>query len=95
MKLISPVDEESRLTKNKTVMSYALEYVQQKNLEVDVLYQINYVRLKKQVILPFKLVGFQGKKQTSCYQNITEYSPIKWKTCKNISEGISTRQKQL
>jgi len=95
IKLVSPEDEEGGISKNKTVMSYAMEYVEQKNLEEEVLYQINYVRLKKQVLLPFELVGFKGKRQTSCYRNILESSPIKWMMCKNINEGISICQKRL
>ena len=43
-------------------MNYAMDYINQKNLDSEILYHINFVRLKKQVILPFELVGFQGKK---------------------------------
>ena len=65
-------------TRNKTVMDYALEYVQVKNLKQQVLDHLNFVRLKKQLVLPFELVGTEGIRPTEYYRDINKQSQLKW-----------------
>ena len=65
-------------TRNKTVMDYALEYVQVKNLKQKVLDHLNFVRLKKQLVLPFKLVGTEGIRPNEYYRDINKQSQLKW-----------------
>ena len=64
----------------------------QKNKEE--LQQINYMRLKKEILLPCKVVGAKGKMQTSCYRDINEKSLIKQSLNKNIDTNITRRQKK-
>ena len=82
-------------TSNKTIMEYAIQYVESNKLPKQMLYQINFVRLKKAVILPAELVGFQGRKQTSCYRNLHESSSINWRITKEINESISCKQRKI
>ena len=60
-------DTRTTQTKNKTVMQYAIEYVDIKKKNQNELWQINYVRLKKGILLPCELVRTKGKLQTECY----------------------------
>ena len=82
-------------TKNKTLMEYAMKYVELNQYQKHVLYQINFVRLKKGVILPAEIVGFNRRKQTACYRNIEERSSIDWKITKEMKEDISCNQRRI
>ena len=46
------------------------------NLDNNIQYQINFVRLKKIIYLPCELVRFDGTIRTPCYANIDEMSLI-------------------
>ena len=63
------------ITKNKTIMDYAVEY---KSVPV-ALGRINQVRLYKGVLLPIEIVGLHRKTFTSCAFNKHEKSPLRWK----------------
>ena len=78
---------------NKTIIEYALEYVIIMQCNQDVLYQLKYVRMKKEVVYPFELVGFKGNQRTSCYTNINEKEPVRWKIEKNIKTELVKNQK--
>ena len=80
---------------NKTMMEYAMEYAQQMNCDKNIMYQINFVRMKKGIVFPFEVVGFDGDVRTACYSNINERSPIEWTMGKTIAEDISKKQIQI
>ena len=61
-------------TQNKIIMEYTLEYVQSKQLKNQVLDQLNFVRLKKQLALPFELVGTEEMRPTESYRDIEKPS---------------------
>lgn len=82
-------------TKNKTVMQYAIEYVEVNGRNQNELQQINYVRLKKGVLIPCELVGAKGRTQTNCYREINEMSPIKWPFNKTLNDRITSGQKKI
>ena len=92
MVLGNPSDSHHKETRNKTVMQYAIEYVEQAKLNKDILKQINYVRLKKGVLLPVELVGEKGRKQTICYSDINERSSIDWDFNKVVDTEINAKQ---
>ena len=48
MMLQSPSDKEKKQTENKTLMEYTIEYVESQQKNREELWQINYVRLKKE-----------------------------------------------
>jgi len=77
MKLVYPKDYNRSRMKNKSLIHYAIEYVECMNISKTALQQINYVRLKKGVLLPCEVVGAGSKIQTECYRNINELSPMK------------------
>ena len=79
-------EREKGRTSNKSLMEYALEYVEVRNRKRAELRQINYVRLKKGILLPCEVVGSAGKIQTSCYRNIFKMSQINWKLDKKLNE---------
>ena len=58
-------------------MEYVIEYVEQRKVNKAVLKHINYVRLKKGILLPYEVVGASGKTRTECYNNIHAMSSIK------------------
>ena len=76
-------------------MHYAIEYVECMNISKTTLQQINYVRLKKGVLLPCEVVGAGGKMQTEYYRNINELSPMKWKFNKITSALVTKRQQKI
>ena len=49
------------------------------NYNKDIIYHLNYVRMKKEVVIPFEVVEFEGNSRTSCCSNINEKSSISWK----------------
>jgi len=67
------------ITTNKTIMDFAIYYIQDKNKLTKVIQIINHVRLLKQMLLPCKLVGFDGRKRTYEMKHDYEKSCIKWK----------------
>jgi len=88
-------EREKGRTSNKSLMEYALEYVEVRNRKRAELRQINYVRLKKGILLPCEVVGSAGKMQTSYYRNIFEMSLINWKFDKILNEQITRGQKTI
>jgi len=95
MQLKSPEKRKFFDSKNKTIMEYAIEYVNEKRCTDEVLYQLNYIRMKKEVVYPFELVGFEGTQRTSCYHNINEKGPVKWDINKTINAKVTTMQKEI
>ena len=77
LELLSPKVKRFYKTINKTLMDYAIEYAKNRLNERDTLFQINYIRLKKGIVFPFKVIGFDGTQRTKCYQQIDELIPVK------------------
>ena len=77
------------MTRNKTLMHFIVEHELKMNRNRNKLEQINYVYLKKGILLLYEVVGVKGKMQTSCYWSIEEESLIKWSFGK-IVEAIIT-----
>ena len=75
-------------------MQYAIEYIDSQNKKKQDLWNINYVRLKKGLLLPCEVVGAKGKLQTSCYLKIEEQSPMQWNFHKNLNSNITKGQKR-
>ena len=74
-------------------MDYALEYCNQFQKASQILAQLNFIHLKKKVLLPIELLGRNGRSQTSYYSNIDEDSSVKWEFIPHITESISLQQK--
>jgi len=60
-------------------MDYAIDYVKEKNLAMKILALINHVRLHKEIILLYELVGMEGRCKTLEFRNTNDKSCIKWK----------------
>ena len=56
-----------------------MDYILQYTSEQKVIEAINYVYLLKKMILPYKLVGFEGTKVTREMREWQEQSTIIWK----------------
>ena len=67
------------ITRNKTIMSYAVEYVNEKNLKKEILAPINQVRISKKMYLPCEILGLRGTEITKAGAQIKETSSIVWK----------------
>ena len=63
-----------QIIKNKTIIDIVIRYIQIKQLNKKVLQDINFVRKKKKLYLPYELVGMNGKTPTECYNNMHEKS---------------------
>jgi len=55
------MQSEQKLTDNKIITVYAMEYVKEKNLKNEVFDLINHIRLYKQAITLAELVGARGQ----------------------------------
>ena len=55
----SPNNRRYFKTKNKTLIEYVLEYARDMRCNNDIIYHINFVRMKKVVVYPFEVVGFE------------------------------------
>ena len=89
MTLVYPEEGETKRIKNKTLMQYAIEYVNKTNKKAEILKHINYVQLKKGILLPCEVVGANRKTSTECYITTMEMSPIQWNFEKIITTPIS------
>ena len=83
------------MTKNRTLMEYAVEYIKSSGRKNEELWQINFVRLKKQIYLPFELVGITGRSPTQVYYNLNKISQVQWRFMKLIEEEINESQKRI
>ena len=77
IKLINAEQEKYIKMRNRTIMDYAVEYLGSKEMDMKLLAPLNHVRLWKQIILPCKLVGLIGIKETKAYRRIESKSSIK------------------
>jgi len=77
--LINRLNEKDRITRNKTIMDYAVEYAKRENAADREREAINHVRIYKNMILPFEVVGFRGGQETKEYKNVFEKSSVRWK----------------
>ena len=75
LEVINRVNETKWLTKNKTIMDFAVEYSNQLNI----VEAINHVRIYKKMILPCELLGFLGNKEMREMRHWEEPSSIRWK----------------
>ena len=60
-------------------MEHAIDYVQDKKDKVKLLNKINEVRKFKGVMMPYELVGENGRKLTNCGRMVEEKSSLRWK----------------
>jgi len=79
MKITDHQNMIAKVTTNKSIMEYAIKYVSQTNKSHNIISIINHVRIYKQMLLPFELVGMTGNKQTAEWKQYYKKSCIKWK----------------
>ena len=70
IRLEYPYDYVKKRTANKILMQYEIEYVKSTEKKDEVLKHINYVHLKKRVLLPYEVVGANRKMTSEYYMNI-------------------------
>ena len=63
--------------KNKTLIEYASEYVRNMRCNNDIIYYINFIRIKKAVVYIFKVVEFKGNQKIEYYNNINKMSLVR------------------
>ena len=59
LEIVNRINDTNIITKNKTIMDYAIEY----SKEIKTIEAINHARIFKKMILLCKLVGFRGRKE--------------------------------
>ena len=72
-------DERYAKTVNKTIIDYAVEHVKEKGIDRQTIAPINHVRICKRMILPCKLIGLTGRKETKGFKQDLEISCLMWK----------------
>ena len=63
------------MTSNKIIIEYAISYRKIKSLNRKEIAAINQIRLFKQLLLPYKLVGLSGRDTTKYFQEINKKEP--------------------
>ena len=71
--------DESIISKNKIIMSYAVDYAKEKNFKKEILAPINYARIRKKIYLPSRLIDLNRAYKIKVFQIFREKSSIKWK----------------
>jgi len=66
-----------KVISNETIMDMARRYVQEKQMDIKILGDINFVRKKKKLFLLCELVGMNRKMPTQCYIRMNEQSQLK------------------
>jgi len=69
----------TKITSNKTIMDYAIQFTKSNQEFENSIQIINHVRIFKQMLLPCELVGLNGNKRTFEFRNSLERSCIRWK----------------
>ena len=64
MKVKNKTNEPKWVSKNKTIIDYAIKYIKTNELKEEILAPINQVRIYKRMIIQCKLVGFSRDKLT-------------------------------
>ena len=67
------MNEMKWITKNKTIIDYAIQY----SKDLTLIEAINHVRIYKKMILPFELFGFNGNCKTREFREVCEPSSIR------------------
>jgi len=79
LRLENRTNEPKWISKNKTIMDYAVRYKELEGIESDIIAPINHVRLHKKMLLPCELVGFNGEMRTKELRENELNSCIEWK----------------
>ena len=72
-------EKEILKTNDKFIMKHAIDYVQDKKHKVMLLDKINEVRQHKGVMIPYGLLGENGRTLTNCGHVLEEKSSLRWK----------------
>jgi len=78
LKIVNRINERKWMSKNESIMDYAIKYVKAEELDYNVVEAINHVRIFKKMILPCELIGFRGDKVTKEAREVYERSAIIW-----------------
>ena len=79
LKIENKTNEPKWVSKNKTIMDYAIKHVKNKELKDEILAPINQVRIHKRMMIPCELVGFSGDKSTKEMREKEARSSVIWK----------------
>ena len=91
------INEIPSIIGNRTIMNLAVQYADENKIEsktrIELLRNINMVRLYKEIILSFELVGVDGRNTTNAYWSQGEASSIKWRVMQSIiTEELTQKQ---
>ena len=76
-------------------MDLVVEYVKNQEFRCKIIAPINQVRIYKRIILPCKLVGFQGSNKTKEAREYEEKSCVIWKLDFEIVLKLSQKSFEL
>ena len=69
--IINTYFDKMKITINRTIINFAVDYIREKNLKHKILAPINQIRLKK-MYLPYKLFGLDGTNKTKEFREIDQ-----------------------
>ena len=88
MTIIKCINEIPSIIGIRIIIDLAVQYANENKVEsktrIKLLQNINMVRLYKETILPFELVGVDGRNTTNAYWNQGKTSSIKWRVMQSI-----------
>jgi len=79
LKIENRLNERTWISKNLTIMDYAIKYVDSQRLKEEILAPINQIRIHKRMLLPCELVGFNGESKTKEMREKELKSCVEWK----------------
>ena len=70
MAFVNTLNEKKYITKYKTIIDYATEYIKRENTVIGMIESINHIRIFKKILLPCELVGFKHEIETKELKNV-------------------------
>ena len=94
IEIFNDENRESTKTQNKSVMGHAIEHAEAVKGGAGLLRKTHFVRNHIDVMLPYELVGSNGRQLTLCGRETEEHSSIAWKDMKNNDNKLNKRSKR-
>ena len=76
-------------------MEYALEHKQIMNIDSNILYHLNFIRIKKEIYLPCELVSIDRSTKTLYFANISQKILIYQNISKTIEKPTKKNQENI
>ena len=93
--VVNGMKHHSISTTNRTIIDYAVDYVNKKDLGKEIISPINHIRTYKRMFLPCELLGMSGDFWTIEYSQIDKKSCLMWKFEFKKVPKLSRKSKEI